>query len=146
MTGRGGEGGEKREDRLPAPIGRVIRNVAIVEDELMVAWTLESMIEDLGLIVVDIFANGEAAITALQNVAVDLVCMDINLGRGMDGIEAARRIRESQPIPILFISAYSDESTRTRIGEIGPGTALLGKPTCLATLEKAISDFSRTHG
>jgi DNA-binding NarL/FixJ family response regulator len=144
MGGRGGEGGKKREDRLPGPIGRLIKNVAIVEDELMVAWSLESMIEDLGLAVVGIFANGEAAIAALQNVDVDLVCMDINLGRGMDGIEAARRIWERQPTPILFISAYTDEPTRARIGAIGPGAALLGKPTSLATLEQAISDFSRT--
>ena len=108
----------------------------------MVAWTIESMLEDLGYEIVGIFANGEDAIAALQDVAVDLVCMDINLGRGIDGIEAARRIRERQAPAILFITAYSDSGTKTRIFESAPDAIVIGKPMTQAKLEQAIGSFT----
>lgn len=145
MAGRIGEGSDEREDRQFSSLGRAIRKVAIVEDELMVAWTIESMIEDLGLDVVGVFSNGEDAIAALESVTVDLVCMGINLGRGIDGIEAAQQIRQTQPAAILFISAYSDKFTQTRVEEIAPDAILVSKPTSMAALKQAISNFTRSH-
>jgi CheY-like chemotaxis protein len=124
MTGRGADGGAKPEERRSPARGLAIRRVAVVEDELMVAWTIESLLEDLGLDVVGMFANGEDAVAALEDAAVDLICLDINLGRGMDGIETARPHPGAQPAAILFISAYSDDDTRTRIGEVAPDAAL----------------------
>jgi len=118
-----------------------VKHVAIVEDELMVAWSIEAMLEDLGHKVVGMFANGEEAVTALSAQAVDLVCMDINLGGGMDGIEAARRISEGRLVRILFISAYSDATTRQRVLDEVPGARLLGKPLMLNTLEQAIRNI-----
>jgi CheY-like chemotaxis protein len=146
MTGRGADDGARPGERQSPERGLAIRRVAVVEDELMVAWTIESLLEDLGLEVVGMFANGEDAVAALKDAAVDLICLDINLGRGIDGIETARRIREGQPAAILFISAYSDDDTRARIGEIAPDAALIGKPTSLAALKQAVADFERgTH-
>lgn len=142
MTRRSGEGTPRSADRVHSGAGERIRQVAIVEDELMVAWSLESMLEDLGYQIVGVFASGEDAIAALRDVAVDLICMDVNLGRGIDGIEAARRIRERQESAILFITAYSDGATRARIDETAPGALLIGKPTTQAKLEQAISSFT----
>jgi CheY-like chemotaxis protein len=141
MSGRGGEPTPKGAGRLHSGAGKTSRRVAVVEDELMVAWTIESMLEDLGHEVVGIFANGEHAVAALRDEAVDLVCMDINLGRGIDGIEAARQIRERQATAILFITAYSDGATKTRIFETVPDAVVIGKPTSLAGLEQAIRSF-----
>lgn len=142
MTRRGEEGTPRSGDGAYFGAGKRIRQVAIVEDELMVAWSIESMLEDLGYEVVGVFANGEDAIAALHDVAVDLVCMDVNLGGGVDGIEAARRIRERQASAVLFITAYSDSATKARIHETAPDALVIGKPTTQAKLEQAISSFT----
>ncbi len=110
----------------------------------MVAWTIESMIEELGYEIVGIFAKGEDAVAALQDVNVDLVCMDINLGRGIDGIEAAQQICERQAPAILFITAYSDNSIKTRISERVPEAVVISKPMTQAQLENAIGSFAGT--
>lgn len=142
MTRRGEEGTPRSGAGAYFGAAKTIRRVAIVEDELMVAWGLESVLEDLGYEVVGVFANGEDAVAALQDVAVDLVCMDINLGRGVDGIEAARRIRERQASAVLFITAYSDGATMARIHESAPEALVIGKPTTQAKLEQAISSLT----
>lgn len=144
MADRHGDGSEERQEGTSPSADGVIRHVAVVEDELMVAWSLGSMLEDLGYDVAGIFSTGEDAIAALADVAVDLICMDINLGRGIDGIETARRIRERQPTAILFISAYSDDLTHARIREIAPDALRVGKPTSMAALQQAISNFTRS--
>ncbi len=120
------------------PIEEATKRVAIVEDEFLVAWSLEATLEDLGLEVIGIFATGETALAALEDQAVDMVCMDINLGSGIDGIETAARIRANQPIPIVFVSAYSDAGTRARVTSTVPGAILLGKPVDPKALEQAI--------
>lgn len=120
---------------------QTIRRVAVVEDELMVAWSIETMLEDLGHEVIGLYPSGEKALLALAGADVDLLCMDINLGSGIDGIETARRIRETQPASVLFISAYSDAATRSRALETVPGAAFLGKPFGRSALKQAIEDF-----
>lgn len=119
---------------------KAVKQVAIVEDELMVALTLEAMLEELGHQVVGLYARGEDAVPALLDEAVDMICMDINLGSGIDGVETARRLRERQPATILFISAYSDAATKARIADLVPGATLLTKPLSLEQLERAIAD------
>ncbi len=121
------------------PIGEATKRVAIVEDEFLIAWLLETTLEDLGHEVIGIFATGETALAAIESQAVDLVCMDINLGSGIDGIETAVRIRASQPTSIVFVSAYSDAGTRARVSSTVPGAILLGKPVDPKALEQAIS-------
>ena len=113
---------EARSGVSPAP------RVAIVEDELMVAWSLETLVEDMGYEVAGLFAAGESALSTLGRDPPDLVLMDINLGPGIDGIETARRLRAEHPVPILFISAYADDATKARIEEAVPGALLLRKP------------------
>jgi two-component system, response regulator PdtaR len=134
MAGTGASAGEKgsRPDRENA------KRIAIVEDELMVAWSLESMAQDLGHEVIGIYPSGEAALAGLADEEANLVFMDINLGSGMDGIETARRLRNGSRVPILFISAYADPATRTRVQEAVPDAMLLGKPVSGSALARAI--------
>jgi CheY-like chemotaxis protein len=112
--------------------------IVIVEDELMVAWSLEATVEDFGYSVVGIFADGAAALAALAREPTDLVLMDINLGRGMDGVDTARRIKAAHSIPVIFISAYADPETQGRIADRIPGSVLLSKPVQPAILEAAM--------
>ena len=148
-------GGTKSGDGAgPAPRLREQRDaydaldagILIVEDELMVAWSFEGQLEDAGYTVAGIVATGEGALERVAKQAPDLVLMDINLGEGIDGIETARRIRAIAPVPIVFISAYSDAETRARIDETVPGSAFLSKPITFAALDRAIRDVTeRRH-
>ena len=125
---------------------QTIRRVAVVEDELMVAWSIETMLEDLGLEVVGVYSSGEEAASALAGEEVDLLCMDINLGSGIDGIEAARRIRKTQAASVIFISAYSDAATKSRALEAVPEAFFLGKPIAATGLARAIREIgARTN-
>lgn len=130
--------------------GRVVgaasrsRRVAIVEDELIVAWTLEALLEDAGHKVIGIFANGEDALAGLADQDLDVVCMDINLGKGIDGIQTATQLKAKQAPWIIFITAYADPTSAKRAQEASPGSIMLGKPVTAATLRDAIerSDYS----
>lgn len=101
----------------------------------MVAWSLESSVEDLGYSVTGIFADADAVLESLLTKPVELVLMDINLGGGMDGVDTARRIRAAYNIPIIFISAYADAAMQARIGKDVPGARFLRKPVQAADLE-----------
>ena len=88
--------------------------VLIVEDELLVAWHLESLAREQNLEVCGLVPDGDGAIEQAVDLDVDLILMDIRLAGRMDGIEAARRIREQRDTPIIFITAHGDPATRAR--------------------------------
>ena len=58
--------------------------------------------------------DGDGAIEQAIDLDVDLILMDIRLAGRMDGIEAARRIREQRDTPIIFITAHGDPATRAK--------------------------------
>src|SRR4051812_32622793 len=82
--------------------------VLIVEDELFVAWHLESLVRDLDLDVCALVPDGEGAIEQASDLEADLILMDISLAGQIDGFEAPRRIRSERQTAIVFITAYSD--------------------------------------
>ncbi len=86
-------------------------NILIVEDESIVAKDIQHSLKKLGYIVVGICSTGEDAIKTVEEVKPDLVLMDIMLKGEMSGIEAAGQIREKFNIPIIYLTAYADEST-----------------------------------
>ena len=94
------------------------RRVLIVEDELLVAWHLESLARGQNLEVCGLVPDGDGAIEQATDLGVDLILMDIRLAGQMDGIEAARRIREQRDTPIIFITAHGDPATRARIEHV----------------------------
>lgn len=113
--------------------------VLIVEDELLVAWHLESLTREQNFEVCGLVPDGDGAIEQAIDLDVDLVLMDIRLAGGMDGIEAARRIREQRSTPIIFITAHGDETTRAKIERVLPGTPVLAKPITGNRLKEAIA-------
>lgn len=68
----------------------------------------------LGYNVVAICSNGEDAIRAAKEHSPDLVLMDIMLKGEMSGIEAAEQIRSRFNMPIIYLTAYADESTLSK--------------------------------
>ncbi|UXD87691.1 EAL domain-containing protein [Thalassolituus hydrocarboniclasticus] len=85
--------------------------ILIVEDEKVTALDLKLTLEDLGYEVVACVSSGEAAIAAATEQNVDLILMDIHLDTAMLGTEAAKIIMQKTGIPVLFLSAYSDDQT-----------------------------------
>lgn len=69
-----------------------VSRILIFEDMLFVAWDLESMLQGLGFDVCGLAPTGEAAIELAAGLNPNFLLVDINLGHGIDGIEAARRI------------------------------------------------------
>src|SRR5262245_57022578 len=128
----------------PAPLAATAQRrdglrVLIVEDELLVAWHLESLLRDQRHEVCALVPDGEGAIEQADDLDADLVLMDIRLAGRMDGIEAARRIRESRGTPIIFITAHGDPNTRAHIERVLPGAPVLSKPVSSERLREAIA-------
>ena len=89
-------------------------HLLIVEDEGLVAKDLQSMLRRLGYHVPVTVGTGELAIqTALAN-RPDLILMDIQLRGKVDGVEATAAIKAQQDIPVVYLTANSDEATLQR--------------------------------
>ena len=86
-------------------------NVLVVEDENIVAKDIQQSLRKIGYNVVDVVSTGENAIASATEHKPDIVLMDIMLKGEMSGIDAAFQIREKLNIPIIFLTAYADEST-----------------------------------
>ena len=84
--------------------------ILVVEDESLVARDLEHMLISLGHSVVGIITTGEEALKAARDKQPDLVLMDIVLKGEIDGIAAAERIWESWGIPVVYLTAYADDT------------------------------------
>jgi two-component system, response regulator PdtaR len=88
--------------------------VLIVEDESIVALQVRRALEQRGLDVTDTCATGHDAIASLAEKPADLVLMDVRLQGPLDGIETAAAIRASSHVPIVFLTANSDDDTLRR--------------------------------
>ncbi|MCC5839156.1 MAG: response regulator [Opitutales bacterium] len=85
--------------------------IFVVEDEEIVALDLQATLRDLGYGVAGHTGDAEKAVRLVSDTRPDLVLMDINLKNRYDGIHAARQIRADANIPVIFVTAYDDEST-----------------------------------
>ncbi|MGD2072953.1 MAG: PAS domain S-box protein, partial [Candidatus Thorarchaeota archaeon] len=92
----------------------MIRRILIVEDETIVAQDIRDHLENIGYEVCGIVSSGNQAIKKTKKLRPDLVLMDIVLKGDMDGIEAAEHIRSTYDIPIVYLTAYSDDETLQR--------------------------------
>lgn len=88
--------------------------ILVVEDEAIVAMVIKKRLIGLGYVVSGIAATGLDAINKVEGTYPDLVLMDIMLKGEMDGIEAAEQIRKRFSIPVIYLTAHSDEKTLER--------------------------------
>jgi PAS domain S-box-containing protein len=109
----------------------------VVEDEAIVAMDLESQLRDMGYDVCGTFDNAHDAIACAHNEQPDLVLMDIVIRSSMDGIEAAKHISLTMGIPVIFLTAYSDDTTVRRAAQTAP-YGYLTKPFQTRELQAAI--------
>jgi PAS domain S-box-containing protein len=88
--------------------------ILVVEDEQIIALELKDRLTEMGHSVVGIVASGEEAIEHVRRLRPHLVLMDIKLQGRMDGIEASEAIRTEVDIPIVYLTAFADETTLQR--------------------------------
>jgi PAS domain S-box-containing protein len=88
--------------------------ILVVEDEVIVARTIASQLNQLGYIVIGTASSGRVAIAKAMETKPELVFMDIILKGEMDGITTASYIREHLDIPVIFLTAYGDDNTLQR--------------------------------
>jgi two-component system, response regulator PdtaR len=112
-------------------------NILIVEDEAIVAMALCDKLEAEGYNVVGIANNGLKAIDLFKSNEVDLLLCDINIKGDFDGIETVRRITEIKPIPVIYLTAFSDADTVDRAKKTYPA-AYVTKPYNMVNLRISI--------
>lgn len=89
-------------------------NVLVVEDESIVSKDIQHSLKKLGYNVVGASSTGEKAVELAMEMKPDIILMDIMLKGEMNGIETAEQIREELSIPVIYLTAYADESTLTK--------------------------------
>ena len=87
------------------------QKILIVEDEAIVALNLSNLVRRLDYDVIKVVDTGDAAIKVALEHDLDLILMDIRLKGEMDGTQAAKIIRQSTDVAIIFLTAYSDDTT-----------------------------------
>jgi PAS domain S-box-containing protein len=118
--------------------------VLIVEDERIVAIDLKITLERLGYDVIGTTGSGENAVEMAEDLQPDIILMDIRLEDKMDGIDAAKAIRKHSDIPVIFLTAYTDQETIDRAKLVGPyGYAV--KPFEPRELKSAIEIATYKH-
>lgn len=90
------------------------QKIMVIEDEAIVAMEIEQSLKDQGYTVVGIFARGEQALKKVEDLSPDLIVMDIKLAGRLDGIQTAEFVRERHDIPVVYLTAHSDEKTLVR--------------------------------
>lgn len=89
-------------------------NVYIVEDESIVAKDIQNSLKKLGYNVLGISNNGEDALKNIAEQEPDIVLMDIMIKGAMTGIDVAEKVKSEYNIPVIFLTAYADESTLSK--------------------------------
>ena len=92
--------------------------ILIAEDETIIRLDLRDLLERAGHEVAGEARDGEEAVTLARELEPDLAIMDVKMPR-LDGIEAARRILDERPIPIVMLTAYGEDELVGRAIEAG---------------------------
>ena len=99
--------------------------ILIVEDEGIIANDLKVSLVALGYDVVSAASSGRSAINLAKKFSPELVIMDIELKGDMDGIDAASFINSKYDIPIIFLTAHSEENILEKAKNANPFAYIL---------------------
>jgi CheY-like chemotaxis protein len=114
--------------------------IFIVEDELLIVEDLKQKLRRLGHTVVGHATSGEVAVSQATEARPDLILMDVRLRGKMNGLEAAARIREVLPVPIVFVTAQA--SAVAAHANHQHRQSVLMKPYSMAALKAVVAGAS----
>ncbi|MBN1348474.1 response regulator [candidate division KSB1 bacterium] len=89
-------------------------DILIVEDENIVAMNIKKRLKNMGYAVSAVASSGQEALELSQKYQPDVILMDVRLKGDMDGVETAEKIHEQLNIPVIYLTAYSDEKMLQR--------------------------------
>src|SRR5207244_8312828 len=92
--------------------------VLVAEDETIIRLDLRDLLERSGFEVCAEARDGEEAVALARSEQPDVAIMDVKMPK-LDGIEAARRILDERPIPIVMLTAYGQDELVARAVEAG---------------------------
>lgn len=111
--------------------------ILIVEDEMIIAANISLQLTHLGYEVTGIIPRAEEVLPHLWQLVPDIILMDINLKGNLDGIEMVHLIQKEYKIPIIYLTANSDEANFNRAKATNP-YAFVSKPFKILDLHRAI--------
>ena len=94
--------------------------ILVVEDEVVIAMRLQQRLTSLGFDIVGVAYSGEEAVETARDLKPDLILMDIMIPGRLDGIEAAKAIKVELNIPVIFLTAFSEDKVIERAREAQP--------------------------
>jgi DNA-binding LytR/AlgR family response regulator len=109
----------------------------IVEDDMIIGAKISMQLTNLQYEVTGLVPRGEEALKHITEYPPDIVLLDINLKGMLDGIETAKAIQKIADIPIIYVTANTDEATFNRAKETRP-FAFISKPIKNLDLQRAI--------
>src|SRR5207247_9187545 len=92
--------------------------ILVAEDETIIRLDLRALLERAGFEVCAEARDGEEAVALARSEEPDVAVLDVKMPR-LDGIEAARRILDERPIPIVMLTAYGQDELVARAVEAG---------------------------
>lgn len=118
-------------------------HVMIVEDESIVAMDLAAGLEMDGFTITGIVDNYEDAVKLFGAQPVDILLMDIHIQGEKDGVDTAAALMQTRPVPLIYLTAFTDVATVERVKHTNP-SAFLTKPYSIENVRIAI-DLALHH-
>lgn len=112
-------------------------SILIVEDEMIIAANISLQLNNLGYEVTGIIPRAEEVLPEIRQHIPDIILMDINLKGDLDGIELVQLIQNEFKIPIIYLTANSDEAHFEKAKATNP-YAFISKPFKKLDLQRAI--------
>lgn len=118
--------------------------VLIVEDEMLVAEDLSDFLSDAGYIVCGIALNALECFSLIEIKSPHVILMDIHLKGKMDGVAIAGELSRTRQIPVIFLTAYSDQAMLERVLTVEPAS-FISKPFNQKDVQMAIELACKKH-
>lgn len=112
--------------------------VLIVEDELLIAENHKDNLQSFGFQQIKIAYSAQEAFILLETFQPDLILLDVRLKVKTEGIDFAKALQKSQPIPVIYLTAHSDQAILDEILKTKPA-AFLSKPVRKSELFSAVN-------
>lgn len=112
--------------------------ILVVEDDMIIAAHICLQLTNLGYEITGIETRGEEAVVHAKVNTPDIILMDVNLRGTLDGIETAKMIQQKINIPIIYLTANTDEASFQRAKETRP-YAFIPKPLNSVQLQRTFA-------
>ncbi len=122
--------------------------VLLVEDDWIISKEISYSLHDLGFDVIGTCDTGEEALKMIKANKLDIVLLDIDLSSEMTGIDVAKKLKQENTVPFIFLTAFADSKT-IEMAKVAEPYAYLIKPvnrdTLYSTIEITLHNASRRN-